>query len=165
MLNTIISLFTRIAFGTQSIKIDLTMELITTMTDTNLRCVEFYLENTHLLTGNDIAEGIYNTIFKLDSFKSLGNYKMIIVTGEDEDATFNVHPNILVNNDTSSLQYLNAVEDLIQNRYDVSGYLAEITKYFIVKVWNMDDIRNKTIKTTRNAQGRTLNSIKNERGF
>ena len=91
IINTIISLFTRIAFGTQSIKIDLTMELITTMTDTNLRCVEFYLENTHLLTGNDIAEGIYNTIFKLDSFKSLGNYKMIIVTGEDEDATFNVH--------------------------------------------------------------------------
>lgn len=71
----------------------------------------------------------------------------------------------MVNNDTTHSEYFNSVNDLIQNRYDVSGYLAEITKYFIVKVWNMDDIRNKTIKTTRNAQGRTINSIKNERGF
>lgn len=92
IITNLLSLFAKIAFGTQSInRIDLSMELITTMTDTNLRCVEFYLENTHLLTGDDITEGIYNTVFKLDSFKSLGYYKMVIVTGEDEDATFNVH--------------------------------------------------------------------------
>ena len=159
------SLFTKIAFGTQSIKLDLSMELITTYKDSDLRCVEFYFENTFLLTGDDIAEGIYNSLFKLELFKSLGDYKMIIVTGKDDQFTFNVHPNVLVNNETTYSEYFNSVKDLIQNRYDESGYVSEVTRYFIAKVWNMDDIRNKTIKTTRIARGKTASAVKGVRGF
>ena len=122
------------------------MELITTAKDHNLRCIDYYLNNNLLLTGSDIALSIYNTVFTLDSFKSLGKNKIVIVTGKDDLFTFNVHPNVFVTNNTTYQEYFNAVKDLINNRYDQSGYLNEITNYFIVKVWDMDHLQNSNIK-------------------
>lgn len=78
------------------IRTPLTMELFTVSKNQNHRSSDFYLNNKDLLTGEDIIEGIYNTIFNTSEFKTLGNNKMIIVTGKDLDYTFNLHPNVLI---------------------------------------------------------------------
>ena len=136
------------------------MEIIKVTKDIDLRCIEYILEKNNFLTGDDIVKGIYKGVFKLNSFKDLGNHKMVIVVGKDDDYTFNIHPNILVNNDTTQQEYFKSVKDLINNRYDKSGYVAYFTKYFYVKVWDMDHLKNKKIKNTRNAQGRNISSVK-----
>ena len=110
------------------------MKLTSTNYSSGGRYIEYTLHNVNLLTGTSVLEGIYNSIFTKPSFK-VGENKVIIVTGKDLDNTFNVHPNVSVTNDTTLQQYLGLTEKLVQNRYDESGYLHEMTNYFIVKVW------------------------------
>ena len=130
----------------KSFSFDNSMELISINHSSTDRYIEYILHNNNLLEGDLVLEGIYKSVFTQPSFKAMGENKIIIVTGNDLDNTFNVHPNIFVTNNTTMKEYVAKASQLLSNRYEESGYLNEITNYFYVKVWNMDDLQNKLIK-------------------
>ena len=122
-------------------KVPLTLEYISKTTDLKNRSIEYYFENHLQLTGHDISSAIYNSLTVREDFQKLGSRKVIITTGRDIDnTTFNVHPptgTAVGFNITTSLEdFKSCVDHEIGNRYDESGYIAEVTQYFIVIVWS-----------------------------
>ena len=102
IITNLISLFTRIAFGTQSIKIKLELELITTntVTDSNdeIRRMDFHFDNFQSLEGDNTIEGIYNSLFNNEDFiNTFTNRSIVIITSGTQYNTkvsFNYHPNV-----------------------------------------------------------------------
>ena len=164
MLNTIISLFTRIAYGTQSIKLDLNMELITTntVTDSNdeIRRIDFHFDNYQSLEGHNTIEGIYNSLFSNEVFiNTFTNRSIVIITSGKQynpDVSFNYHPNVYLplGVETTYTNYFNKVVEFIKNRYDESGYVLNLIPEFKVTVWDISHMRNKTVKTLKAGKGK-----------
>lgn len=63
-----------------------------------------------------------------------------------------LHPNILLTNNTTFIEYYDEIKDHINNNYsNNSTYPSESIPHFEVLVWNVDDFRNKHIKITKSA--------------
>ena len=90
----------------------------------------------------------FNTLKSNDEFNNFGDYKVIITTAEinGRDAAF--HPNVLINNTTTYQEYYDKIRKYIYTTYGDHGYDINTISVFKVRVWNMDDQRNKTIKIT-----------------
>ena len=69
--------------------------------------------------------------------------------------------NILINNYTSFEDYYSKVSDHITTTYG-EGYGLDVVNTFIIKCWNLDDLRNKKIKVTKEARGLTPSFKNNE---
>lgn len=151
IIKNLLSLFTKIAFGTQVNRIDLSMELITTntVTDSNdeIRRIDFHFDNFQNLEGHNTIEGIYNTLFKNEDFiNTFTNRTIVIITSGTQynpKTSFNYHPNIYLplGVETPYIDYFNKVEQFIRNRYDISGYVLNIIPEFKVSVWDIIYIR------------------------
>ena len=153
-------LFTTLNIGWVRNRFPLTMDVITYFLDEDTRCLEIHLFNNLLLENRNVAEGIYNSIWSLPEFRNLGNTKVILTTGKEQleqgPIHYNIHPNVFVTNNTTLQEYKSKTDGYIRNRYDASGYVSEITPYFIVKIWNMDTTRNYHIKINKVRYGNTV---------
>lgn len=165
IITNIISLFAKIAYGTQSIKIKLELELITTntVTDSNdeIRRIDFHFDNFQSLEGHNCIEGIYNSLFNNEDFINTFNNRSIVIitsgTQYNPKTSFNYHPNIYLplGIGTPYIEYFNKVEQFIRNRYDISGYVLNIIPEFKVSVWDISHMRNKTVKTLKGGNGKS----------
>jgi len=58
---------------------------------------------------------------------------------------------VLINNNTTFESYFKEVKNYIENTYGEYGYNVDIIPTFKIRVFNMDLIKNKTIKITHRA--------------
>ena len=114
------------------------------------RYLTFTILNSELIDNNEVLSHIFNALKSNDEFINFGDYKVIITTAEinGRDAAF--HPNVLINSNTTYQEYYDKVRKYIQTTYGNHGYDINTITIFKVRVFNMDDQRNKTIKITHN---------------
>jgi hypothetical protein len=154
------------------------MKLIEVNQDENMRCLKFSMLNNNYLEGEELFEGIYKTLLSNDQFIEFGFNKIIIlsVTLESEQE-YNLHCNILINNDTTLClwqeQYYEYVSPQLSNYHNLQyGYHNEAVLRYNMLTWNADDLKNKKIKQTINTlntkvriRNRMSNYISTEIGY
>lgn len=136
------------------------MKLIEVNQDENMRCLKFSMLNNNYLEGEELFEGIYKTLLSNDQFIEFGFNKIIIlsVTLESEQE-YNLHCNILINNDTTLClwqeQYYEYVSPQLSNYHNLQyGYHNEAVLRYNMLTWNADDLKNKKIKQTINTHAK-----------
>jgi len=136
------------------------LTLIITSRNTLGRNIQFVLSNKKLLEKKDLFYQIHRYLMNNKDFLDFGENKVIIVSGRIKNETFNLHHNILIKNNTTSLafarlrakvdDYWDNIEDILENRYE-DGYAIDGIPIIEINVWNLDHLANKKIKITRNA--------------
>jgi hypothetical protein len=109
------------------------------------RFLSFHLNNEYLFDKVEALQAIFNTLMSNDKFLEFGSKKIIITTALINGTEFNFHHNVLINNNTSFMEYYYKVKDIVQENY-VDGYPIDVIPIFHVRVWNMDNINNINIK-------------------
>jgi len=110
----------------------------------------FYLNNPGLLSQKRLVKSIFKILKSNSDFKAFGRRKTLIIQALINGEEKSFHENVLINNQTNFKNYWNLVKDLIVTNYD-EGYPLEVINEFKVRIWNMNNIKNKNIKLTRNA--------------
>lgn len=108
------------------------------------RLMIFHLLNPSLLTNENLFKKIFNTLKKEKSFLDFGKNKIIIIQVIINDRTYSLTHNIKINNKMRFNEYWDLIKNNIINNYD-KDYLIDAYKYFKVLIWNMDNVKNKTI--------------------
>jgi hypothetical protein len=67
--------------------------------------ITFLLSNHKLLDHTELFFQIYMFLMTSKEFLEFGEYKIIIVNAKIKKVTFNLHPNVLIKNDTSFKAY------------------------------------------------------------
>ena len=121
--------------------------------DLNLRCLKLVMINNNNLEGKELFKGIYSTLMSDKEFINFGYNKIIILSGViASNQEYNLHCNILVNNDTTFESYYDEVVNDLSNYNNLEyGYHNEEILKYIVLCWNVDHHKNVNIKQTYNA--------------
>lgn len=129
------------------------LKLIEVKTNPNMRCLTLTMENDNLLTGEELFNGIYNTIMSNNEFKSFGFQKIIILSCVLEDfKEFNLHSNTLIDNDTTFVDYYSEISNDLTNYNNLEyGYHNLNIVRYVIKTWNCDNLNNLNIKITNNS--------------
>ena len=127
----------------------------------NGKYLEITLKNKHLLGYKELASCVYNTIFNLESFKNFGDSKIMIISAYNDETEFNYHPNILINNSTTFENYYSAIKEFISDRE--YSYGASVVFVLTVRIWNVDNLKNRKIKVTKDAVNKiSFNIVKRQ---
>lgn len=129
------------------------LNILETNYDFNMRCLKLTMINNYYLLGEQLFKGIYQTLKSNNEFNKFGFQKIIILSVTLANNTeYNLHSNILIDNDTTFEDYyLNVSKDLSNyNNLEYGYHNEEILRYNIL-CWNADDIKNSKIKQTYNA--------------
>jgi hypothetical protein len=152
------------------------MQIINIDHDASLRCITFTITNPTLISIIPSLFGLHYVLFNNPVFKSFGKQKVIIglVKSDlkgDEWSEISFHPNILVDNKTTALQYVNKIIDKLTTLYE-DHYLQEVVLVYKIKVWNVDKFANRSLKIDpRNVLSQTglqsfvKKSTVNQKGF
>jgi len=87
-----------------------------------------------------------------------GNHKVLMLIANYKGVEFTYHHNVLVNNRTTFKEYYAAVKDNISKLYS-EGYEIHNVSSFMMRVWDMDNIKNKKIKITRVTAGNRVSDL------
>ena len=127
----------------------------------NGKYLEITLKNKHLLGYKELASCVYNTVFNLESFKNFGENKIMIISAYNDETEFNYHPNILINNSTTFENYYSAIKEFISDRE--YSYGASVVFVLTVRIWNVDNLKNRKIKVTKDAVNKiSFNIVKRQ---
>ena len=117
----------------------------------------YQFNNTSLKTHRELLFALYNSLMNNERFTSFGFNKVIITSAIVYGQEYSFHHNVLLSNNTTFNSYYDEVINFIEKHYD--DYYAEsspgpvdIIPTLKVKVWNMDNLKNKKIKITRDAR-------------
>ena len=121
--------------------------------DLNMRCLKFVMVNNNHLEGKELFKGIYSTLMSDKEFINFGYNKIIILSAViATNQEYNLHCNILINNDTTFEQYYDEVVNDLSNYNNLEyGYHNEEILRYVVLCWNVDNEKNVNIKQTYNA--------------
>ena len=121
--------------------------------DVNLRCLKFSMVNNNNLESEELFRGIYETLMSNKEFINFGYQKIIILSAVlATNQEYNLHSNILIDNETTFEQYYKEVSNELSNYNNLQyGYHNELIVRFVVLCWNVDNDRNLNIKQTHNA--------------
>ena len=124
--------------------------------------MSFVIVNNNLLPRTDVLREIFYTLQNNEDFINFGKYKVIIVSAivDGGFAETSFHHNVYIDNNTTFENYLDKVKDYIETTYGEYGYNIDIIPTFKVRVFNMDLIKNKNIKITKNATTNTTQLTK-----
>src|SRR5882757_1728928 len=119
----------------------------------NLRSLSVIMNNEKLLEGKDLFKAIYNTVIDNEDFKNFGYQKIIILSCTLEDyREANIHPNVLIDNDTPFNDYYNEISEELSGYNNLEyGYNNLNIVRFTMKSWNVSNLKNLNIKQTLNA--------------
>src|ERR1700753_2047068 len=133
-------------------KIIIKLNVLELSYDRSMRSLDITLSNPNLLEDKELFESIYQTLFNLPEFKQFGYDKILILSCSlASGQIYNLHSNILINNDTSFDTYYNTLEKELTNYNNLQyGYHNEAIINYKVKVWNVDNKKNLIIKKTHN---------------
>lgn len=110
----------------------------------------FRLDNPGLLSHKALVKSIFKALKSNKEFKAFGRRKVVIIQALIDGQERSFHQNVIVNNQTTFKKYWEVVKDLIVTNFD-DGYPLEVINEFKVRVWNMNNVKNKNIKLTQNA--------------
>lgn len=129
-----------------------TLRLAEVINHTNGRFLDIHIYNPSLLEGKELILALHNLLYDIPTFLDFGFTKIVIATAFNNTNEFNLHPNILIDNKTSRSEYF----ELVKEHINVENYSYEDTSIstISVKVWNVDDLRNRQIKITK--QGNSI---------
>ena len=119
--------------------------------DGDERFKEYYVYNNHLLESYDALNFMYNKLMNMEDFLEFGETKVLMVLVIIEGKIHSFHHNVVINNNTTFEQYYSKVEEHIRTKFD-DGYGIDILNTFIVRVWDITDLRNANIKQTKDAR-------------
>ena len=119
--------------------------------DDDERFKEYYVDNNHLLESYDALKFMYNKLMNTVDFLEFGETKVLMVLAIIEGKTYSFHQNVVIDNNTTFEQYYSKVEEHIRTKFD-DGYGIDIINTFIVRVWDITDLRNANIKQTKDAR-------------
>ena len=119
--------------------------------DDDERFKEYYVDNNHLLESYDALNFMYNKLMNTVDFLEFGETKVLMVLAIIEGKTYSFHQNVVIDNNTTFEQYYSKVEEHIRTKFD-DGYGIDIINTFIVRVWDITDLRNANIKQTKDAR-------------
>ena len=133
-------------------KIIIKLNVLELSYDRSMRSLDITLSNPNLLEDKELFESIYQTLFNLPEFKQFGYDKILILSCSlASGQIYNLHSNILINNNTSFDTYYNTLEKELTNYNNLQyGYHNEAIINYKVKVWNVDNKKNLIIKKTHN---------------
>jgi DNA polymerase type B, organellar and viral len=124
--------------------------LINTSYDKKGRYFTFTLTNNYLLDNKQILRAMFDFMMSNPKFTEFGNNKIIIVKAIiNQNLSYSLHHNILLNNKTTFNEYYGKVKDHINNHYSNLAYQTDTIPQFEILVWNVDDLRNKHIQITK----------------
>jgi len=130
-----------------------------------MRCLSLTMINDNLLEGEELFKAIYNTITTNEEFIKFGYRKIIILSCVLEDfKEFNLHSNVLIDNDTSFTDYYNSLINELSSYNNLEyGYQNLNIVRFTIKPWNCSDLNNLNIKITHNSitMSRNVDSYNN----
>jgi hypothetical protein len=132
----------------------LSLKILETQYNKSMRCLSIVMENHELIDDNEeLFQAIHNTIQECDEFINFGNEKIIILSCILENhKEVNLHSNVLINNLTSFEEYYDSISDDMDNYSNLQyGYNSQLIIKFIVKAWDVSNLKNVRIKTTHNA--------------
>jgi hypothetical protein len=99
-----------------------------------------------------------------ERFILFGFNKVIITSSVINHNEFSFHLNVLITNNTTFDEYYNQVIDYIDLYYDSGNSNGiNIIPAFKVKVWNMDNYLNKSIKFTRDNKNKNKTKKKTKK--
>lgn len=110
----------------------------------------YKIKNDKLQAHKDILRSIFYTLMNNKEFIEFGSKKVILVTAKINGEDFSFHHNVLISNNSTFEEYYDKVKDSIITNYEY-GYPVDVIPVFLVRVWNMDEFVNKTIKITKDA--------------
>ena len=118
--------------------------------DKNMRCLKIIMVNNILLEGEALFHAIYNTLMNNKDFLNFGFQKIIILsvvlTTEQE---YNLHSNILINNNSSFKEYYSNISHELNRYNDLQyGYHNEEISRYKILCWNVDNKQNMLIQRT-----------------
>lgn len=121
----------------------------------------FVYSNNYLLENYEIMKIIFHELQNNETFKNFGEYKIIITSAIINGKETAFHHNVLIKNETTFEEYWRKIENYISETYE-EGYNLTVIPSFKVRVFNVDDYRNKKIKITKSTLNRKeTNKIKN----
>ena len=127
----------------------------------DMRCLIITMSNDNLLEDEELFRSIYNTFTSIDEYKNFGNFKIAILSCVlQNDKEYNLHPNIVINNDTTFDEYYKIINDNMDMYVKLHyGYNNESIARFNLTLWNADDKRNLKIKQSLNTISYTTKDI------
>ncbi len=115
------------------------------------RFLNIVISNKNMLDNYTVLPHIFKILTNNEEFINFGDYKVIIISAIIEGREIAFHHNVLIKNTTTYSEYFDKVRDYIQETYGEFGYNISTIPLFRVRVFNMDLVRNKHIKITKNA--------------
>lgn len=130
------------------------------------RLMIFNLLNPALLVNESLFKKIFTTLMRETEFKNFGNEKVIIIQAIVNGRTYSITHNIKINNKMKFNEYWDLIKNDIISNFD-KDYLIDSYYNFKILVWNMDQVKNKTIIYSNNKIGtgsvfERFNLIKNK---
>jgi DNA polymerase type B, organellar and viral len=110
----------------------------------------FWIDNPGLLSHKAVIKSIFKALKSNKDFKVFGRKKVIIIQALIDGEERSFHQNVIMNNQTTFKKYWSVVKDLITTNYE-DGYPLNTINQFKVRVWSMNNVKNKNIKLTQNA--------------
>jgi hypothetical protein len=150
-INIIIKLLNNlINYLNKNSKNDRTVKIIHKEFNPNGHFMSFVIVNNNLFSRTNVLREIFYTLKNNEDFINFGKYKVIIVSAIVEDLETSFHHNVYIDNNTTFEDYFDKVKDYIETTYGEYGYNIDIIPTFKIRVFNMDLIKNKNIKITKN---------------
>ena len=131
-------------------KSDTTVKIIHKEFNPNGNFMSFLIVNSNLLSRTDVLREIFYTLKNNEDFINFGKYKVIIISAIVDGLETSFHHNVYIDNNTTFENYFAKVKDYIETTYGEYSYNIDIIPTFKVRVFNMDLIKNKNIKITKN---------------
>jgi len=112
------------------------LKLLNKEYDEKSKCTIFTFENNFLLDHKNLFSALFSGLISQSEFKKIGK-KIIIVSILSEDKTFFIHKNIIIDENTTIFNYLDKIQNSIQNFYE-SGYPLTAFQILQIKLWNYE---------------------------
>jgi hypothetical protein len=109
------------------------------------RCVNIRIKNTNKLPYHKLLPTLYFKLQCNEMFQQFASFKVIISTAQTPASYYSMHDNFLITPNTTILDfYYHYLENLLE--LTRKSYNLDNIEFINMKVWNMDDQRNKHIK-------------------
>ncbi len=127
------------------------LKLLNKEYDEESKCTILTFENNYLLDHKNLFAALFAALILQSEFKKNGK-KIMIVSIFNEDKTFFIHKNIIIDENTTIFNYLDKIKHSIQTFYE-SGYPLTAFQILQIKLWNYETkiILNGKKKTQTNS--------------
>ena len=129
----------------KNVNIDFGLHIVQLKKLDSLNCIDLTLSNYLLLNVNQLLPAIFCIVTSHPQIQQLGQFKIIFCIAISNQNQFSLHNNFLINPTTTILDYYDHYKSHL--RYlNKSNYDTFNINFINIKIWNMDDLKNKHIE-------------------